>query len=103
MERIDITVDEIVKITLDLTDCEYIRDFHERIRVAFDFPEWYGRNLDALWDLLSEPRSAHVTVIGADTMTKDLREYFPKIIQIFEDVKVAQQELGLSFSYEILS
>ena len=96
-------MDEIVKINLDLTDCKYIRDFHERIRIAFNFPEWYGRNLDALWDLLSEPWSAHITVIGADTMTKDLREYFPKIIQIFEDVKVAQQELGLSFSYEILS
>ena len=96
-------MDEIVKITLDLTDCKYIRDFHERIRIAFNFPEWYGRNLDALWDLLSEPWSAHITVIGADTMNKDLREYFPKIIQIFEDVKVAQQELGLSFSYEILS
>ena len=40
-------MDEIEKITLDLTDCKYIRDFHERIRVAFDFPEWYGRNLDA--------------------------------------------------------
>ena len=96
-------MDEIVKITLDLTDCKYICDFHERIRVAFNFPEWYGRNSDALWDLLSEPWSAHIIVIGADTMTKDLREYFPKIIQIFEDVKEAQQELGLSFSYEILS
>ena len=50
--------------------------------------------MDALWDLLSEPKSAHITVFGADTMTKDLREYFPKLIQGFEDVKVAQQELG---------
>ena len=96
-------MDEIERITLDLTDCKYIREFHERIRVAFDLPEWYGRNLDALLDLMSEPWAAHITVIGADTMTKDLREYFPKIIRVFEDVKVAQQELGLTFSYEILS
>ncbi len=26
---------------------------HERLKVAFDFPDYYGRNLDALWDLLS--------------------------------------------------
>ena len=43
-------MDKIEKITLDLTNCKYIRDFHERIRVAFNFPEWYGKNLDALWD-----------------------------------------------------
>ncbi len=39
-------------ITLDLTDCKYLGELHERIRVAFDFPEWYGANWDAFWDLL---------------------------------------------------
>lgn len=96
-------MDEIENITLDLTDCKYIRDFHERIRVAFDFPEWYGRNLDALWDLLSEPRSAHITVIGVDTMTKELQEYFESIIKIFERAKCEQNSYGLVFEYEILS
>ena len=96
-------MDELIEITLDLCDCEYIRDFHERVRVAFDFPEWYGKNPDALWDLLSEPLSAKVTVIGVDTMTKELREYFLKVIQVFEDVKTAQRELGLTFDYKILS
>ena len=95
-------MDELIEITLDLCDCEYIRDFHERVRVAFDFPEWYGKNPDALWDLLSEPLSAKVTVIGVDTMTKELREYFLKVIQEFEDVKTAQRELGLTFDYKIL-
>ena len=68
-------MDEIEKITLDLTNCKYIRDFHERIRVAFNFPEWYGKNLDALWDLLSDPCFMEVSVVGADTMSKDLFEY----------------------------
>lgn len=26
---------------------------HERLKTAFGFPDYYGRNLDALWDLLS--------------------------------------------------
>lgn len=29
-------------VILDLTDCRYWMDFHERIRIAFDFPEYYG-------------------------------------------------------------
>lgn len=31
-------------VILDLTDCWYWIDFHERIRIAFDFPEYYGQN-----------------------------------------------------------
>lgn len=96
-------MDKIEKITLDLTNCKYIRDFHERIRVAFNFPEWYGKNLDALWDLLSDPCFMEVSVVGADTMSKDLCEYFPKIIKVFEDVKIAQKKYGCSFEYQILS
>ncbi len=94
-------MEEKEKIILDLTACKYIREFHERIRVVFDFPEWYGANLDALWDLLREPWSADVTVIGADTMSKDLREYFPKIIEIFDEVKEEQKKYGLEFTYQI--
>ena len=32
-------------ITLDLTDCKYLGEIHERIKIAFDFPEWYGANI----------------------------------------------------------
>ena len=39
-------------IELDLTGCKYLAEIHERIRVAFDFPEWYGKNWSAFWDLL---------------------------------------------------
>lgn len=46
-------MEEKKTITLDLTDCKYLGELHERIRTAFDFPEWYGANLDAFWDLLS--------------------------------------------------
>ncbi len=34
--------DEIERITLDLTDCKYVMELHERIRVALDFPSFMG-------------------------------------------------------------
>ena len=43
-------------------DCGEIRtkeDFHNALAKAMDFPAWYGGNLDALHDLLTE--------IGTDT------------------------------------
>ncbi len=61
-------------ITLDLTDCKYLGEIHERIRVAFDFPEWYGANWNAFWDLLwSECDADVVEILGEDTLPKSFQ------------------------------
>ncbi len=92
---------ETKKITLDLTGCRYILELHDRIQKAFDFPSFYGRNSDALWDLLSEPFSAEVAVKGSDTLPSDLKEYFIEIIKIFEETKKHQAKWGNTFTYRI--
>jgi RNAse (barnase) inhibitor barstar len=72
-------------ITLDLTDCKYLGELHERIRVAFDFPEWYGANLDAFWDLLwSDCDADNVLITGVNTMPDELIEYMSKIYLILD-------------------
>ena len=35
---------KIEEITLDFTGVKTLWELHERIRIAFDFPEWYGKN-----------------------------------------------------------
>ena len=40
-------------IELDLAGCKNVVEIHERIRVAFDFPEWYGKNWSAFWDCIN--------------------------------------------------
>ena len=61
-------------ITLDLTDCKYLGELHEKIRVAFDFPEWYGANWDAFWDLLwSECDADVVKISGESTLSKSFK------------------------------
>lgn len=49
---------EIVLDGLELTSLEEV---HDRFAQALALPEWYGRNLDALFDCLTE-RSEPVTV-----------------------------------------
>lgn len=34
-------------IEVDLTGCKYLAEIHERIRIAFGFPKWYGKNWSA--------------------------------------------------------
>ena len=61
-------------IILDLTGCKSLRDIHERIRIAFDFPDWYGKNWDAFWDLLRTECDANTVIIkGKQTIPKNTR------------------------------
>ena len=79
-------------ITLDLTDCKYLGELHARIRVVFDFPEWYGANSDAFWDLLrSECDADEVIIYGVNTLPNELKEYM-KIIYSVLDKNVAEHE-----------
>ncbi len=52
-------------VTLDLTGCKNWLELHERIRIAFDFPDFYGKNWDAFWDLIwSDCDAQRIIVIG---------------------------------------
>ena len=97
-------------ITLDLTGCKYLGELHERIRTAFDFPEWYGENWDAFWDLLwSECDADEVVIIGEKALSeefnsqlKDMHEMLGELVKerdedsnIYDDIK--------PFSYKIES
>lgn len=73
-------MEEKKTIVSDLTDCKYLGELHERIRVAFDFPEWYGANSDALWDLLwSECDADEVVISGVNTMPEQLVKYMSNV------------------------
>ena len=41
-------------VVLKLDDCADWAALHERIRKAFGFPAYYGRNWDAMWDCLRD-------------------------------------------------
>lgn len=90
-------------IYLDLTDCKHLYELHERIRVAFDFPEWYGKNWSAFWDLLwSECDADKLIITGEHTMSKEFDESLAKMHKILARLKQWRVDVGLDpFSYEI--
>ncbi len=97
-------------IILDLTGCKYLGELHERIRVAFDFPEWYGANLSAFDDLLwTECDAEELIIIGEKTLPNEFKRVISKIHRIL-DKKVMQPENDhmlyddiIPFSYRIES
>ena len=92
-------------IELDLTGCKNLDEIHERIRVAFDFPDWYGKNWDAFWDLLwSECDASKVIIKGENSLPKEFSESISTIHKILEEKIIFNKTHNFNnFSYEILS
>lgn len=91
-------------IELDLTGVKTLNELHERIRVAFDFPEWYGKNWSAFWDLLwSECDADKVIVQGENSLSNVFKDHLEKMHKILERKIEFNKECDFNdFSYEII-
>ena len=75
-------------VTLDLTGCKYLGEIHQRIKQAFDFPDFYGENWSAFWDLLHMECDANrIIVVGIETLPKEFEQPASKILEILQRFK----------------
>ena len=75
---------------MELTiDCAMsMEDIHNRFADALDFPWWYGKNLDALYDLL--------TALSADVSITLLEpELQPALVRVLTDAAEENPHLTL--------
>ncbi len=91
------------KAIIDLTDCKYLMDLHERIRVALDFPKGYGRNWDAFWDMLNRDCEFNfVTIKGSETVAEELRSSVQTMSKLLEENKQYWAHIENLFDYEFV-
>lgn len=53
-----------MNVTISCGGCADQKELHARLAAALDFPHWYGHNLDALMDCLTDVAETHVTLTG---------------------------------------
>jgi RNAse (barnase) inhibitor barstar len=59
-----------------ILDGELIKkDGHDYLAEALDFPDYYGKNLDALYDCLCEIK-ADIEIVNASMVDKDIIDTF---------------------------
>lgn len=70
----------------------------QHIADVFSFPDWYGRNLDALFDLLTTwPESVVIRLLEGDQMDNALGTYARGLRRVFADAAAQNPNLMLSF------
>jgi RNAse (barnase) inhibitor barstar len=93
------------KYTIDFTNVNHYLEMHAVIWHALEFPDYYGCNWDAFWDLLwSDCDADRLVITGEYSMPKEfdgelavMHEVLERLIQWRKDMKFHE------FSYEIRS
>ena len=54
---------DIYRYKVDFSNVKHFIDIHEILKRDLDFPDYYGGNLDALWDCLTDQLLSGITYI----------------------------------------
>ena len=83
-----------IEIFGDRITCEH--DFHKQLAQALGVQNYYGHNLDALWDLLSASveRPVNLVWVNSAISKKALGDTFEEIVSILERVRLQDEGYG---------
>ncbi|MGA4472914.1 barstar family protein [Ectopseudomonas chengduensis] len=85
-----------MKIEIDGDKVLNEQDFHRQLAVMLGVEEFYGCNLNALWDLLTGGVDRPIVLIwkSSETSRRHMGRSFPEIIELLDSVKKWDEELG---------
>lgn len=76
---------------------------HDLLTEKLQLPAYYGRNLDALYDVLSERlHDLDITMVYADVMLDNLGKYGAALMKTLEDASRDCSHVVFSVSNEII-
>lgn len=73
-----------MEYTIDALNLRRKKEAHDYLAEVFNFPDYYGKNLDALYDCLSEMKIKKITVLNSD----EGKYYYHSVLEVIEDLGV---------------
>ena len=88
-------------IELDGRAMTTIQRVHEEMVRVLDLPAYYGRNLDALWDILSTTQEEmRICLHYAPVMLNALEAYGAKLLGVFYDAAAERNNIEFFLAEE---
>lgn len=87
-------------IVVDFSGCKSSGDIHTRFMEKLGFPNYYGKNWDELWDMLTGylEYPLIIKLKGLNSLPLELSDSVKELIKVFQDAK--KVENGLQFITE---
>lgn len=77
---------------LDGSIIETKEQLHDILQQELDLPEWYGRNLDALYDCLTDgTEEMQIEIRNKEALEKHLGRYAKALERVLRDVGAEKQ------------
>ena len=67
---------------------------HDYLKEALSLPDYYGRNLDALYDCLTELDETEIRFVNLDAAGDS---YFSRVLSVFQEAREENPRLHLFF------
>ena len=84
---------ELVLNGLEITTKE---ELHDRIAQDLNLPDWYGRNLDALYDCLTDlTEDVKITLLSFDVLEQHLGRYAKGLQSMLKDAAAENPHIDL--------
>lgn len=81
------------KITLNARKMNTRENAHEYIAQKCGFPDYYGKNFNAVYDCLTSMADTVITIKHAESLTENLEDYGRTLLCVFSDA--AENNAGL--------
>lgn len=81
-------------LLLDMNEMENEEAVHNYLMEQLEFPEYYGKNLDALSDMLTDGLVENICVemVRCTDLNAPLKEFEPKLEKVFENAAQTVEE-----------
>ena len=77
-----------MKLVLDGEKICNREDLHQQMKAVLDFPEWYGGNLDALYDCLTDlMEEVNIRILHTSALEERLGGYARKLFLVLKDAE----------------
>lgn len=73
---------------LDFSEVKTLLELHQYLKEVFSLPDYYGNNMDALWDCLSccYDQSTTIELRNLDVLRKRLAQTTKIMLEVFQDL-----------------
>lgn len=78
-----------MEVELDGNEIRSIEEFHDKLKIILELPDYYGRNLDALWDCLTAwvDRPHRLVWKNFENSRLYMGEYADKALELFVEAE----------------